>query len=194
MLSIHGYRVNAYRGGGYLLRMRQPVKMCLLCLLVITPWSWGRAEEKAASGAEALSGKPAQEARIFEMKVPQGFQSEAVDEAGILKWKKDSGEIYVVVGDLYAESGDEFIKTLLSAAENNKQVTEVKNLKLKGGKGLLYKDKPPEDPGRLYSWHLIAVTRNKVVSVDFTAPSKDFESFTPGFEEAVNSFKLKPSS
>jgi len=186
--------VNAHGGGGFLLRMRQPVKICLLCLLVVLVWSWGRAQEKAVSGAEELSSKPAQEARIFDMKVPQGFQAEPVDEAGILKWKKDSGEIYLVVGDLYAESGEALIKELSSAAEKNKQVAEVKVLKLKGGKGLLYKEKPPEGPGRLCSWHLIATIRNKVINVDFTAPSKDFESFAPGFEEAVNSFKLKPSS
>jgi len=176
------------------LRMIQPVKMCLLCLLMILTWSWAQAQEKAASGAEELSSKPAQEARIFDIKVPEGFQSEAVDEAGILKWKKDSGEIYLVVGDLYAESGEALVKALLSAAEKNKQVAEVKSLKLKGGKGLLYKEKPPEDSNRLYSWRLIATIRNKVISVDFTAPSKDFKSFTPGFEEAINSFKLKPSS
>lgn len=194
MLSIHESRVNACGGGGYLLRLRQFVKICLSCLLVAMTASWGQGQEKAASGAEELSSKPAQEARIFDMKIPQGFQSEPVDEAGILKWKKDSAEIYLVVGDLYAESGEALIRELLSALEKNRQMAEVKPLKIKGGKGLLYKEKPPEDSGRLHSWHLIATTSNRVISVDFSAPSKDFQSFAHDFEEAVNSFKLKPSS
>jgi len=163
-------------------------------VLLVLAGSLGWAEEKAISGGEELSGKPEKEDRIYDIKLPQGFNPEPVDEAGIFKWKKDSGEIYLAVAELYAESAEEFFKALRKAAETNKRMEEVKALRLKGGKALLLKDKEPQDPARTRSWHLIAITRNKVISVDFSAPSKEFKSFVPAFEQTINSIKLKPSS
>lgn len=162
-------------------------------LLVLAGASvWGA--EKAISGGEELSGQPEKEDRIYDIKVPQGFTPEPVDEAGIFKWKKDSGEIYLAVADLYAESAEGLFKALRKAAETNKRMEEVKALRLKGGKGLLLKDKEPQDPNKTRSWHLVAITRNKVISVDFSAPAKEFKSFVPAFEQTISSIKLKPAS
>ena len=81
-------------------------------------------------------------------------------------------------------------KAMRKSAEKNKDIQEVKTLRLKGGKAILYKEKPPEDPGRLRSWRLVVIADKKIINVDFTAPARDFESFIPAFEEAVKSFKL----
>ena len=73
--------------------------------------------------------------RLFDIKIPDGFKSEAVDEPGILKWRKDSGEIYLIVGDLFGESGDSLFKMLKSSAEKNKTVQESKVAEDQGRKG-----------------------------------------------------------
>ena len=65
-------------------------------------------------------------------------------------------------------------------------------LQIKRGKALLCKEKAPDDPGRLRTWHLLVITKKKMINVDFSAPAKDFDSFIPAFEGAANSFKLKP--
>ena len=130
---------------------------------------------------------------FFDLKVPDGFKEEATDEPGIMKWRNDDGEIYLAVGDVMFETGDKMIDTMRKAAEKNAGFEGVRTLRLKGGRALLYKEKAPEDPGRLRSWHMLVVARNKTVLIDFTAPAKDFESFMPGFERAVKSFKIKSS-
>ena len=117
-----------------------------------------------------------------------------MDEPGILKWKKDSGEIYLVVGNLFAGPADALFKALREAADRDKKLEEVRTLQIKGGKALLSKEKAPDDPGRLRAWRLLVITKKKMINVDFSAPAKDFDTFIPAFEGAVNSFKLKPSS
>jgi len=147
------------------------------------------AQEKRRPSGASLSDESA---RFFDLKPPEGFKPEATDEPGILKWRKDDGEIYLAVGDVMFETGDKLIEAMRKAAENNNKIEEVKSLRLKGGRALLYKDKAPDDPGRLRSWHMLVVAQKKTVLIDFTAPAKDFASFVPAFEEAVKSFKLKP--
>ncbi len=164
-------------------------KITLVMILGLLAWSFAAAQEKAPD-QNALQIPD----RLFDMKVPDGFKSEAVDEPGILKWRKDSGEIYVIVGDLFGESGDSLFKMLKSSAEKNKTVQETKALKIKGGKAVLYKEKAPEDSTRLVGWHLLVVTNKKIISLDFSAPAGEFNSFVPAFESAINSFKLKNAS
>jgi hypothetical protein len=132
--------------------------------------------------------------RYFDMKVPEGFKLEPAEEPGIFKWKKDSAEIHAIIGDAFTESADELFQALRKGAEANKKMGEVKTLRIKGGYGLLYKEKNPEESGRLRSWRLVVLTNKKMINVDFTAPSQDFNALAPGFESAVKSFKLKSSS
>lgn len=137
---------------------------------------------------------PDEAGRFFDIKIPEGFKPEAVDEPGILRWKKDDGEIYIVVGELFANSVDKYLNVLHKVAEKDKNLAEVKMIRLKGGRALLFKEKPPEEPGRLRNWRVLLVTDKKVLSVDFTAPEKDFNSFVPAFEETIKSLKVKSHS
>ncbi len=131
---------------------------------------------------------------FFDMKVPDGFKSVAVDEPGILKWAKGPAEIYLVVGEIFFKSGPTVFDALKKAGQRDKTVEEVKNVKIRGAKAALFKEKAPSDNTRLRSWRLLIVTEKQVVNVDFTVPSKDFKNYVPGFEEAVKSFKLKSRS
>ncbi len=131
---------------------------------------------------------------FFDMKIPDGFKSVAVDEPGILKWGKGPAEIYLVVGEIFSKSGPTVFDALKKAGQRDKAIEEVKNVKIRGAKAALFKEKTPSDATRLRSWRLLVVTDKQVVNVDFTVPSKDFKSYVPGFEEAVKSFKLKSKS
>ncbi|MCA1959387.1 MAG: hypothetical protein LDL33_01225 [Desulfomonile sp.] len=134
---------------------------------------------------------PDESGRIFDIKVPKGFEQEPQEEAGIIKWKKNSAEIYLVVGDLFLESGQGLFEELFKAATANKDFENVQKLSIKGGHGLMYTDKSPGDPGRLRSLHVTIITDKKVIQIDFTAPDKDFASLASEFEAARKSFKLK---
>lgn len=151
----------------------------------------------AAMGRDAHAKENAghvleQPGRFFDLKIPEGFKPAPSDEPGIFKWRKGSGEIYLVVGDLFADSDERVFKELRKAARSDKRIDEVKILRVDGGKALLWKEVPAEAPGRLQIWRLIAVTKKKkMINIDFMAPVKEFRSFVPGFEEAVKSFKLR---
>lgn len=164
--------------------------ICFALLLVSTVgWAQGEkapAEESAPSTID-IPG------RFFDMKIPDGFESQPVEEGGILKWTKDSAEIFLIVGDLFHESGDILFKALLKAADKDKRMEEVRTLKIKGALALLYKEKPPEDPLRSRVWRFIVIADKKMIDVEFSAPAKEFESFAPAFDKAVNSFKLRVS-
>ena len=158
----------------------------ILGLLVTTPF-WQVAYSKEGTGS--ILDKPG---RFFDLKIPEGFKPAPSDEPGILKWKKGSGEIYLVVGDLIADSDDQAFKELRKAATGDKRLEEVKTLRVEGGKALLWKEVPPNDDGRLQIWRIIAVTKKKkMINIDFMAPVKDFSSFVSSFEDAVKSFKLR---
>jgi hypothetical protein len=190
MLSIRRTVVNPSNSeGGYPLKYTSVAKVVLVVILGLLPCSFATAQQSSLD-QNALQ----QPDRLYDIKIPEGFKSEAVDEPGIFKWRKDSGEIYVIVGDLFGESGDSLFKVLKSAAEKNKSVQESKVLKIKGGKALLYKEKTPEDSARLVAWHLVVVTNKKIFSLDFSAPAGEFSSFVPDFQSAINSFKLKNAS
>lgn len=132
--------------------------------------------------------------RFFDLKVPDGFNSENVEEAGILRWTKGSAEILLAVGDVFQESGDVLFKALETAASKDKRIQSVRKVKLKKARALLIKEKAPDDTSRLQAWRLVIITENKVVNIDFTAPTKEFDTFAPDFEQVVKSFKLKSAS
>lgn len=127
---------------------------------------------------------------FFKMKLPNGFKREPVDEAGIYKWKKNSAEIFIVAGDAFIESRDTLFKALQKASESNSTIEEVKILKIKGAKAMLCKGKQAPEQKGLRSWRLVVLTDKKIVTIDFTAPAKDFDSFVPAFEESLRSFKI----
>jgi hypothetical protein len=169
------------------------LKVANICfaLLVITTVGW--TQEEKAPAEESAPTTIDIPGRFFDMKIPEGFKSQPVEEGGILKWTKDSGEIFLVVGDLFHESGDTVFKALRKAADQDKRMEEVRTLKIKGARALLYKEKPPEDPLRSRAWRLIVITDKKMIDVEFSAPAKEFESFAPAFDAAVDSFKLRAS-
>ncbi len=151
--------------------------------------------ESEGSGApEDTKSSNGSSEMIFDMKIPDGFKSVAVDESGIFKWVKGSAEIYVVVGDIFSKSGPVVFEALKKAAQKDKTVEEVKNLKIKGAKAALIKEKAPTDTNRLRSWRMIVVTGNQIVNVDFSSPAKEFKTYMKNFDEAVRSFKINSNS
>jgi len=172
------------------LRNLNLIKIAILLATAMLVCASALAQEKRRPSESNLSDESA---RFFDLKVPEGFNAEATDEPGILKWRKNGGEIYLAVGEVIAESGEKLFDALHKAAEKNIKYEEVKTLRLKGGRALLYKDKAPDDPGRLRTWHMFVVAQKKTILIDFTAPVKDFASFLPAFEEAAKSLKLKSS-
>jgi len=164
---------------------------CIFLLICCSVQAEDQENSAAEKPAATLAEKPD---RYFDMKVPEGFKLELAEESGIFKWKKDSAEIHAVVGDTFADSVDVLFQALRKGAEANKRMEEVRTLRIKGAQGLLYKEKTPEDSGRLRAWRLVVLTNKKMINVDFTAPAQDFNALAPGFESAVKSFKLKSSS
>jgi|UniRef100_A0A7C4ETM3 hypothetical protein len=148
------------------------------------------AQSQKSSDANARPAPQELNGGFFKIKIPQGFQQDPVDEPGIYKWRKDSGEIYIVAGDSFFQSPDPILKALRNTAEKDPQIEEVKEIKLKGGKALLCKDKGSDQPNSLRAWRLVVFTDQKMMNIDFTAPVKDFMSFAPAFEEALRSLKL----
>lgn len=167
------------------------VLVCLSFLMLFCPVSG--AQEKTGSAVGKARGASEEAAQVFDMKVPLGFQVEPADEPGIYKWRKDDAEIYVVVGELFSGPAQSVFDQLLTAAKGNKDLENIRTVKLKGGNAFTYTEKAPQGAGDLKVLRLIVVTEHNVINVDFTAPEKDFESVLPEFESAVKSFKLKSS-
>ena len=164
-------------------------KIVLLLASAFVMWSFALAQESALD--QNILQNPD---RLFDIKIPAGFTSEAVDEPGILKWKKDSGEIYLVIGDLFGESGESLFKVMKTAAEKNKTVQDIKVVKIKGARALSYKEKGSEEVGRTSVWHLVVITNKKIITIDFSAPVEEFNNFVSDFQTTINSFKLKTAS
>ena len=164
-----------------------------MCLLLVCQQGFGE-ELQTEPEQDSESIVADESGRLFDLKVPDGFKSAPVDEPGILKWKKGSAEIYLVVGSLFVESGDLFFNALRKAAAEGKGLDKVEVLNFKGGKAMLLKDKPPKDQGLTMTWRLVVLMDKKVINLDFSAPVKDFDSFRDDFIKTIESFKLKPKS
>jgi hypothetical protein len=132
--------------------------------------------------------------RFFSLTVPEGYKPETVDEPGIVRWIKGPAEIYLVVGDIFQDSGEALFEALRKAAGSDRRIESVSTLKLKKGRAVFYKEKAPEDTARLQGWRLVVLTDKKVLNLDFTAPAKEFATFAPDFEKVVKSFKLRSGS
>lgn len=161
-----------------------------MLLLILLPFCVVWAQNDRKDTPESRQSSEETDGVFFKMKLASGFTREPVDEAGIFKWKKDSAEIHIVVGDAFIESSETLFKALRKASDENSGIEEVKILKIKGAKAVLSKEKHSPDQKRLRSWRLFVLTDKKIVTVDFTAPAKDFDSFVPAFEESLRSFKI----
>jgi hypothetical protein len=177
-----------------LLKQCEPVRISLILLvmlLVCITSAW--AGEKAKRPADQKIKHSEEAGRLFEIKVPEGFKAESTDEPGILKWKKKTAEIYLVVGDLFSDSDDMLFDEIRRALRKNKKVEKVRTIRLKGGRAIAYVEKPAKDRERPRTLRLFVITSKKTIIVDFTAPVKDFGAFAPDFEAALKSFRLKSS-
>jgi len=173
---------------------RFPLSKVLVCLsLLMLFCSVSGAQEKTGSAVGKAGGASEAAAQVFDMKVPPGFQGEPADEGGMYKWRKDGAEIYAVVGELFSGPAQSVFDQLLKAAKENKDLENIRTVKLKGGNAFAYTEKTPKGAGDLKILRLIIVTEHNVINVDFSAPEKDFESVLPEFESALKSFKLKSS-
>ena len=131
--------------------------------------------------------------RFFDIKIPPGFEPIQSDDAGILKWRKCPAEIYLVVGDNLSKSSKKVYDELFQAAKNNKKIEKVEAIRVRGGKGFMYKEQPPGDENKARLWRLFVITDQKIINVDFVAPRKDFETYSRDFDATLKSFKLKES-
>lgn len=176
------------------MRINYSLRLLLFFLVLLVASSAARAEEGDDSAKGGNANLPEEAAQYIHVTLPPGFLSFRVDEKGIYRWRKDSGEIYLVLGEPFAQSRDLLFKELREAAKKDKRIESVKAWSVKKGRVLLIKDKQPKDPERLQTWRLIVITDEKIINVDFTAPAKDFKSFAPAFKKALGSFKLPKSS
>jgi hypothetical protein len=188
MRCIQGPDLNQRR---VFLRNTRVVLICLVSVALVLICHLGMAQEAAEPSQPKEDGILQQSGRLFDMEIPDGFKPDPVDEPGILKWKKGSGEIYLVVGDLFVKSGDLLFKALKKAADDGKRIKKVETVKIEGGQAMLLEEKPPKEPERPLTWRLIVVMDKKVINVDFTAPAKDFDTYQDDFKKAVKSFKLR---
>ncbi len=160
-------------------------------LLVLSTPLWAQDDTKGSDkGPSTLE----QFQSIAELAIPSGFSEEPSEDSGVIKFKKDTGEILIVIGDLFSESSTDLMKMLKEGAEKNKNIEEVKGLEVKNGSAFFYKEKKPEDSVRLLTWRIVAITDSRVINIDFTAPAGDFEKYIKDFEDALRSFNIKSPS
>lgn len=161
----------------------------LFVLLSLSAWAQERTADTPSVGASAseYSGE------TFSFKTPEGFKQETSEEAGTTKWKKGSAEIHLAVGDLFAESEESLFGVLHDAATKDERIEGVISKRLEHGRWLLYKEKAPQDGDRIQLWRLVAITQQKVISLDFAAPAKDFGGYVQDFTTVIESFTLKAS-
>ena len=162
----------------------------LIAVLVSAAW----AQEPAPDAGPTGTTVPDRTGSFFTLKVPDGFQQDSAEEAGITRWKKGTAEIHLVVGDLFAESDDMLFDALHKSAERDKRLEGIATERLDHGRWLLYKEKAPDDPERLQMWRLVVITPKKVINVDFSAPGKDFGTHEQDFMNAIKSFAIKSPS
>ncbi len=71
--------------------------------------------------------------------------------------------------------------------------TDLKALKIEGGRAFWYKEVDKEDPTEIHRWLIYAVGNKSVYNIILASGEfKNFESMIPTYEEVVKSFKLIP--
>jgi hypothetical protein len=155
-------------------------------LILICQISYCQPSQTRASTVRQVDG-------VMEIKVPDDFKSEGVDEPHIFKWTKDSCEIYVVVGARLIGSRTAMINTFKRAANGDKTMEKLKTLRIPNAKGILVKERVPSDMNRLMSWGLKIFTDKHEINLEFSAPGKDFKTYSPMFEDVIKSIKIVKS-
>ncbi len=159
--------------------------LCAL-LILICQISYCQPSQTRASIVRSVDG-------VMEIKIPDDFKSEGVDEPHIFKWTKDSCEIYIVIGARLIGSRTAMINTFKRAANVDKAMEKVKTLRIPNAKGILVKERVPSDANRLMSWSLKIFTVKHEINLEFSAPGKDFKSYSPMFEDVIKSIKIVKS-
>lgn len=163
------------------------ILMILTLSVILTPvTAYCQPAQTSPSQAHVVDG-------VMEIKIPEGFKSEGVDEPHIFKWTKNSAEIYIVVGDRLIGSRSAMINAFKKTANADTRLDRVKTLRISNSKAILTKEKPPSDTNRLMSWGLKIFTDKNEINVEFSAPAKDFKTYSTTFEEFVKSIKIKSS-
>ena len=129
----------------------------------------------------------------MEIKIPNDFKPEGVDEPHIFKWTKDSAEIYIVIGDRLVGSRTTMINALKKSAAADKTVDQVRILRIPNAKGIILKEKTPSAADRLMYWNLKIFSDKREINVELSAPGKDFKTYSPVFEDVVKSIKVVKS-
>jgi hypothetical protein len=219
MLSILAFQVNRRGSLDPGLKMSQTVSSQSLPLRAPKPFQRGRpqlragiqyhaiiiafitilcafmavAQDETKQSARTADNILEEPGRLFNIKVPKDFKAAPLEVPGIIKWKKDQAEIYLVVGDNFSKSKKKTFDALYKATKKDKRYEKVDRVNIRGGKAFVFKEKAPKEPTRLRTWRLVVVTDNKIIHVDFSAPGKDFNSYIDQFEAALKSFKLRSS-
>lgn len=164
----------------------------VIAVMLLFAGSVGAQTDEASKNGNAEEEESVAES-FFYLEIPDSFREISVDERDINKWRKGTAELYLVTGDLIRESPEQLLDNLLESLKKNKHVEKVDVLELKGGMGLIYMEKAPENPERLKTRRLIAFTDKKILHLDFSAPAKDFDSYEADFAAVLKSFTLKPA-
>jgi hypothetical protein len=130
----------------------------------------------------------------IELTIPEGFAADPNEEPGIFKWRKANAELYIVIGELFADSWERLFDELRKSAATNERIEECRDLKIPGVKAFLYKEKPTDDSTAMKQWRLIAISKEKMYQVDMSAPEKSFPDFIADFETVVRTFKPKATA
>ncbi|MEW6351103.1 MAG: hypothetical protein AB1646_18760 [Thermodesulfobacteriota bacterium] len=166
--------------------------VCMVILGVVCLWvNPARTQEKKDGPKPEQTAAAEDLSRLFSLDVPEEFKSQATEEPGILKWKKDAAEICLVVSEVFAGSADQLFQALRTAGEEKGEMDEVKDLDLKGLKAAMFKEKPAKEPERLRVWRLIAIAKTKMFCLELSAPEREFPALTAEFDKVAASFKVK---
>lgn len=131
--------------------------------------------------------------RLFDISVPDGFERVALEEPGMLEWRKGSAQILLIAGRNLSEKPEILFDKLVEAVKSNDSFEKVEVRKLKGGMAFSYLEKARKKKKGLRTWRLVVITDKKILNLDFAAPEKDFPSYVKEFETAMNSFRLRAS-
>lgn len=161
----------------------------ILCILIVMSPAFSQDKPVSpVSGPDGILNEPD---RIFDLKLPEGFEPDTTEESGVLKWSKGGAQIHLVVGKLHVDSTDTLFESLQDAVKKNDKLEEIKTVDLKKGKGLMFRNVAPKNEQRLRFWRLFAVNKDKAFTLECSVVQSEFDKFAAEFEKTLNSFQLK---
>jgi hypothetical protein len=159
-----------------------------LILLMACPVAAQEGPSSPVSGSGGILDIPG---RIFDLEIPEGFKQARVEEPGVMKWTRAGGQIHLVVGNLHVDSADSLFNALKRSVEKNDKLEKIRVIDFKNGKGLMFRNQPPEDKQRLRFWRLFAITDDKAFTLECSSSQSEFDKYAQEFENTLNSFKIK---